>query len=541
MDPSILADVWPDTFSTTGAKSVWEDTQRPVSVTSHFEASKGSGLRRRKPDEQSLQPQFVLCLGSPEANKNPSHCELCAVGSPFCPKSFETPLPDCQYPETEHHRHILLDAEGMIALYAWYPKPDSLVADFRSKFAEMASRDRRVDASSLHLSDAQLVAALTDCHEMQSLDVSNQPLITIVAITQILERHHTLKRLVMMNCRGITADDLGQLLQNRPQLFYGIEALAHPSLFHFSLYGGPVVRQTWRPALSFISLHAGFNPMMRGISLPYFTLPGVVQGLIDMLTGLGLGQHNTTPFEMEHGHPTESWGNALAMGLAAAARPEGQSWLTRNVVAIPRPDLRLVEPATGGWVFIMRRTVLPVGCNPYAHIMHHLILRGFEGHGPNGWAFVKFYPGKLEHSESQDSKDNPESTSESASKLPKPLAKEGLKLTFESGIRMVRGRDYPDEHMKAHLEEADLSRMRFESHDLRSFLRHMEAEGRAPAPEAAVKRAEELLQLLSQASPPQGEESSIPSFDGCPFVDGDALKRLVRDANTLRKWTVLKG
>ena len=67
MDPSILADLWPKNFSVTGAKSVWEDMQRRVSVTSHVEAFKGSGLRERKPNEQSLQPQFVLCLmDSPE-------------------------------------------------------------------------------------------------------------------------------------------------------------------------------------------------------------------------------------------------------------------------------------------------------------------------------------------------------------------------------------------------------------------------------------------------------------------------------------------
>ena len=82
-----------------------------------------------------------------------------------------------------------------------------------------------------------------------------------------------------MNCPGIPAADIVQLVNTSPELFYTIEALMHPAFF--ALASRPEER--WDAVIAFQG-KAQWENRLDGLALPFCSPAGVVQGLIDLVT-----------------------------------------------------------------------------------------------------------------------------------------------------------------------------------------------------------------------------------------------------------------
>ena len=95
-----------------------------------------------------------------------------------------------------------------------------------------------VDFAGIQLSDHRLAAVICGQHNLSSLNVSRNSLVTAAAVEQILATVPNLKRLMLIDCPAVTTEDLRALHAGKPHLFRNLEAFVHPffqALSHLNL------------------------------------------------------------------------------------------------------------------------------------------------------------------------------------------------------------------------------------------------------------------------------------------------------------------
>lgn len=101
---------------------------------------------------------------------------------------------------------------------------------------------------------------------------SDNTIATADTVENVLTVIPNLRRLVLLG-NNIPGDDILNLLERKPELFYRLEALIHPCFFHLEEDGH-------RNVLSHLGVSSRASLTC---SLPYFTPAQVVQALIDYL------------------------------------------------------------------------------------------------------------------------------------------------------------------------------------------------------------------------------------------------------------------
>ncbi|KIJ57363.1 hypothetical protein M422DRAFT_773947 [Sphaerobolus stellatus SS14] len=109
-------------------------------------------------------------------------------------------------------------------------KADSLL----SKIVEVELQmniQTAIDFSGSALTSKQFIIILTPHPTISSLNLSNNPSVTVDTLTHLLTHLPNLRHIVLFNT-GITRESLVDLLQTQPTLFYNLSMLIHPALIN---------------------------------------------------------------------------------------------------------------------------------------------------------------------------------------------------------------------------------------------------------------------------------------------------------------------
>ncbi|TFK72813.1 hypothetical protein BDN72DRAFT_762823 [Pluteus cervinus] len=229
-------------------------------------------------------------------------------------------------------------------LRAQNPMPDGGV--FLLSHILKDTKDQKiVDLSGLYLSGQQVLSLIPVDANVEVINLSHNQTVGVDAIEQLLDRHRSLRRLVLLYTR-ISDDDILDLLKNKPRLFYNIEGFIHP------VFLKPLASTTVTPsAYTHISFTSPFiTPGPSAVALPFFNPAQIMRALF----------HYTGMIGGEDGHSIINvmtlrrtfWSVALAAYPSGSLR-EGQTWGERSISYIPS----LVKPSeamksTEGWKLI---------------------------------------------------------------------------------------------------------------------------------------------------------------------------------------------
>lgn len=347
------------------------------------------------------------------------------------------------------------------ALRQLSPFPDDRL-DYLVKLTTLAG-DHFAELSGYDLSPAQIIRFLCQCPDLDSLDISHNPHVTLSDIPAILTAAPCLLRLNVYGCRAIDGQELLKLLRKQPSLFRTIEAIIHPVFF--------TIEKPWNYPIAFTYISANAESLgssdTSGASIPLFTPTQVLQALCRLLPPAWNsvdGHHVTVGAERtmgtgrrwmfpEYTSPNKP-GNLqdsspmLAFGaLSGGSRRPGASWSDRAVISMPLHPYPAVSPGPeGSWAFFLDssrvRNVFPWETN-------HMT-----------WAFIHYAPDEEQKS-------------------------------IEPSLDGDREDEEDEEDEGLMLE--DVTR-RGKAYDLRGFLRCMAEEGRPSPPPELVAELEDLLQ-----------------------------------------------
>ncbi|KAI0321736.1 hypothetical protein OF83DRAFT_1097713 [Amylostereum chailletii] len=194
-----------------------------------------------------------------------------------------------------------------------------------------------VDISGFSLSPEQvmqLTPALS--HDLQSLDLSNNPSLTIDAVRCILTAAPKLQKLWLLGC-PITSDEIYRLVESSPALLYHMEALIHLAFLQ------PLVDDMdycpYEPAFTFL----GSGESLRTAALPYFTPTRIVRALTVLLRPMLPNEND--PMEMVS-YPVSS-GHVPQVAFSGICFEEDQSWRERTMANIPQYSTERVGTGFG--------------------------------------------------------------------------------------------------------------------------------------------------------------------------------------------------
>ncbi|KAJ7146261.1 hypothetical protein C8R44DRAFT_599276 [Mycena epipterygia] len=235
------------------------------------------------------------------------------------------------HPGKANHMRSILQGQN--------PFPDSGLSLLAKVLQHEAESDKTaLDLSSLALSKSQVVSILTERGDVEVLNLSHNPNITIDGLRQVLATSAKLRRLILLDT-SIANKDIHQFLIDEPKLLYTIEEFVHPAFLsgeHPASYPN---------GFTFVDVgmsHTGAT------SLAVFTPATVVQSLTDYLSPIA-----SEPFFNF---------NVMSSLVAQAAfssgiRGEGESWTGRRVHCFPsQTDDPFGQP---GWLFASTLSSMP--------------------------------------------------------------------------------------------------------------------------------------------------------------------------------------
>ncbi|KIM36365.1 hypothetical protein M413DRAFT_292228 [Hebeloma cylindrosporum] len=202
-------------------------------------------------------------------------------------------------------------------------------------------RQKSVDISQFPLSCQEILSIVTQHPDLQLLNISSNSQVTIDCVEKLLDALPKLRRLTALNT-GITDEDAIRFLERRPDLFRNLEGFIHPAFLNSPSHA----------QFKGVYLHISdsfFEYKTYAVSLPFFTMGQIIQGLTDYLKAL----KNTT-----YGFRTSAMDPVMAV-YASQVREAGQLWGERVVPFIPgasSPAKSLVRKGHQ-WVF----SILPFG------------------------------------------------------------------------------------------------------------------------------------------------------------------------------------
>ncbi|OJT05478.1 hypothetical protein TRAPUB_3707 [Trametes pubescens] len=325
------------------------------------------------------------------------------------------------------------------------------------------SGDHFADLSGYDLSAAQIVRFASRCPDMDSLDISQNPHISLDDIPTIFIAAPHIRRLNVCGCGAIDGQALLNLVRTQPSLFRTAEAIIHPAFL-------TIVKPPDFPiAFTFM---CACEQDVSGVGLPLFTPTQVLQALCQILppvwhsgesqyTRLGADTASpaftSTPLQSFLGPdrlfkmnvPGSLLMSASMLTFAvfsSGSRRPGQSWSDRAVIGVPlHPYPSVSARPEGSWAFYFDSS-----------------RTNTSGH--TTWTFIHYTP-------DEDSDAEPLHASRAKFRLPGK----------RNNIGMLPG--CPDPRLKR----------RGKAYDLRGFLRCMADEGRPLPPEELVAQLEVLL------------------------------------------------
>ncbi|KAK0206519.1 hypothetical protein DFS33DRAFT_594858 [Desarmillaria ectypa] len=195
-----------------------------------------------------------------------------------------------------------------------------------------------VDLSGFSLTTDQLVSVLSAAKkDIETLELSGNPNVTIATIKAILNDCPALTRLVLLNT-SVKSVDLQTLFKSDPEIFYYLHDLIHPYLLTATK------RATYVNAFSFISV-AGVGGGIPIASLPFLNPAKVVQGLTDaLIVHAEMDRPSFAGPDQCSLFPQVAFGSAL--------RTETQRWSERHVSSFPQASFDAFQGE--GWCFALQ-------------------------------------------------------------------------------------------------------------------------------------------------------------------------------------------
>jgi len=199
------------------------------------------------------------------------------------------------------------------------PFPSNAVSLLEALVADEQSES--IDLSGFDLSTDRLLQVLSSRkNTVHALNLSGNECITSETVAQLLTTLSSLRRLVLIGCPSIKEADLFDLLRNKPELFYNLNTLLHPSLL--DVYEPP----RWPVAFTFVcTSQATMAPRMRGCCFPVFTPTSIMQSLLDLVEIAA----RSPPVHVS------SNGGMAAQAVFSATRKPGQPFSERTLAAAP--------------------------------------------------------------------------------------------------------------------------------------------------------------------------------------------------------------
>ena len=203
-----------------------------------------------------------------------------------------------------------------------------------------------MDLSGYDLSTEQVLQLLASHPRVEALNLCFNECITACSIPKLLEAFPSIRRLVLIGCNSIQDTKLFDMLQTKPESFYNLDTLLHPSLMRMR---EPLVHPV-AFTIACSSDYAIAIPEVFGCCLPVFTPTSVVQSLIDF-----------TDFCMKPAiRFSKSFGVSAAEASFTATRRVDQPFDHRSFTTVPyflRESLIPGHPSASStsWMYIYQQ------------------------------------------------------------------------------------------------------------------------------------------------------------------------------------------
>ncbi|KAF7301373.1 hypothetical protein MIND_00702500 [Mycena indigotica] len=195
-----------------------------------------------------------------------------------------------------------------------------------------------LDLSGFSLSNQQILTVLeqSKIDDLQLLDLSHNPNISVDVIRLVLGQYPNLRRLILLGT-SIANHDLSQMLSAEPALFRSsLQELVHPLLF--AIDG----ESNYPSAFVYVGLH---DHNLVKASLPIFSPSAVVQNITDMMSVLA--DSDSFYFQMN--------GWVAQAAFSSSYRQEGLPWGERRISCLPSFHSKLPQdPKVRTWIFALQ-------------------------------------------------------------------------------------------------------------------------------------------------------------------------------------------
>ncbi|TFK70016.1 hypothetical protein BDN72DRAFT_819439 [Pluteus cervinus] len=220
------------------------------------------------------------------------------------------------------------------------PMPDGGVF-LLSNILKDTNNQKIVDLSGFYLSNQQVITLIPEDAGVEVINLSHNHAADIDLIEQLLTRHRSLRRLVLLGTQ-IPDDDVLTLLKTKTEIFYCIESVIHP------VFMKPLSTSVIPNAYTHISFTGPWVPSgPSAVGLPFFNSAQIVRALLVYTRMIGddvdAGIVNSSTMKRSPG--------SVALGAYPSEKlKDGQTWGERVITYIPR----LLQPteamkSTEGW------------------------------------------------------------------------------------------------------------------------------------------------------------------------------------------------
>ncbi|KAI0751221.1 hypothetical protein C8Q80DRAFT_1156099 [Daedaleopsis nitida] len=200
-----------------------------------------------------------------------------------------------------------------------------------------------VDLPGFQLTGPQVVALLSNVDDVESLNLSSDPLVVADDVLDIIATAPTLRRLNLMDCREVSGERLVELVMTQPARFRTVEGILHPAILTINK------PDPYPCAFTYSTME---NRQIACIALPFFSAAQVVQGAIYVIPWRdGM---TTDVMMMSMGLSLLGWA-----AFHSSTRKHGQMIGERTVVSVPKSTPLVPRMQTEMWMFVFH---LPYFC-----------------------------------------------------------------------------------------------------------------------------------------------------------------------------------
>ncbi|KAI0733431.1 hypothetical protein C8Q72DRAFT_936181 [Fomitopsis betulina] len=332
-----------------------------------------------------------------------------------------------------------------------------------------------MDLSGYDLSTEQVVQLLASHPTgVAVLNLCFNERIAASSIPKVLAVAPSVRRLVIIGCVSIEETELSDMLWTKPELFFQLEALIHPSLMRLK-------EPLTQPITFTVACSSGDNMWQGrfGSCLPIFTPMSVVQSLIDF----------TDFYARLPRHGFEFDGCMAIHASFTVTRKVDERFDRRSFIAVPYfPEVPMLPGHPGRppprWTCIFRYDTDESGSS-----MHYAFLKYSHGSSASEASTRSFSSETLHEEPGATKEEDCESTGKGQydTMSNNAIGDKDMDATGDKGF--IAGVKKPDTNMTSELTHNSLA---LEAFDLHDFIVNLMAEGQPPI-------SEDLVAKLSQS------------------------------------------